>query len=321
MVAGLLYAAGAQAEPPAASTEPPAAATETPAADAKPQRPPIYDPEADGKELIAAASKLARLEGKRVLVEWGGNWCGWCHKLHDVFKNDELVSPIVAEEYVLVLVDSTKNRELMQSYGGKDRSYAYPHLTILDPQGNVLTNQETGSLEIGPKHDPEAVANFLKKWQPETVNADDLLAASLRAATEQDKRILVHVGTPYCGWCKVLTAFLDDHAKILSDDYVDLRLDTMRMKNGKEVAGRFEPEGSEGVPWMVILDGSGKVLATSIGPKGNCGYPASPEEIDHFLSMLSGTKQRLKDADLQTLRADLNAYRIEREARQAKQSQ
>ena len=285
--------------------------------EAKSKREPIYDVEADGKQLIAAAVKRAKAERKNVLIEWGGNWCGWCYKLHDVFKHDELVSPIVFQEYELVLVDCNSNRELMESYGGKDTKYAFPHLTILDASGKVLTNQETASLEIGPKHDPRAVAEFLNKWRPAPANAEDALAAALRQAREQDKRVLLHVGTPYCGWCKVLSAFLTEHEAVLSKDFVDLKIDTKRMLQGEEVAARFQPPDSSGVPWMVILDGSGKVLATSIGPKGNVGYPVLPAEIDHFMSMLADTKQRLQQADLGLLRSDLNAYRVEFEKRQA----
>lgn len=286
-------------------------------AEATTKREPIYDVEADGKQLIAAAVKRAKAEHRRVLVEWGGNWCGWCYKLHDVFKHDELVSPIVFQEYELVLVDCNSNRELMESYGGKDTKYAFPHLTILDDSGKVLANQETGSLEDGPKHDPQKVADFLNKWRPPPVNAKDALAAALSQASEQDKRVLLHVGTPYCGWCKILSAFLSEHGTVLSKDFVDLKIDTMRMQQGEEVAARFLPPDSRGVPWMVILDGSGKVLATSVGPQGNVGYPVLPAEIDHFMSMLADTKQRLRQEDLRLLRSDLDAYRVEFEKRQA----
>lgn len=309
-VAGLL-------DSPAARSEPPSETLITAPAKEKPKREPIYDVDADGEQLIATAVKRARLEDKHVLIEWGGNWCGWCHKLHDVFKSDELVSPIVAEQYVLVLVDCTANRELMEQYGGKDTRYAFPHLTILDAGGDVLTNQETGSLEVGPKHDPQAVATFLEKWQPEPADAEALLAEALRLANAEDKRILLHVSTPSCGWCKILSAFLHEHEALLSADFIDLKIDIVRMPHGQEVAARFLPAKSGGVPWMVILDASGKTLSTSFGPKGNIGYPLRPAEIEHFISMLSETKQRLQENDLQALRADLDAYRREREERQA----
>ena len=281
----------------------------------KPKREPIYVEEANGKELIAAALKKAQRDHKHVLIEWGGNWCGWCYKLHDVFHNDADVRPIVHEEFELVLIDSGKNEDLMLEYGGKERQYSFPHLTVLDEQGAVLTNQETGSLEEGPKHDPKLVAQFLQSWIPEKIDAEQLLADSLMKAAAEDKHVLVRVGTPYCGWCNVLAQFVQDHESLFASDYVDIKIDTMRMTNGEQAAARLAPNESGGIPWMVILDASGKELASSHGPDGNIGYPYQPNEIAHFMTMLRDTRKRLTDADLDAIAADLNEYRDKREAK------
>jgi thioredoxin-related protein len=303
----------AAAKPEPVAAELPAPKPTTSEQPAKKKREPIYDPEADAKALIAAAVIRAHLQHKHVLIEFGGNWCGWCWKLHDVFKSDETVHPIVYEEFELVLIDSQSNEELMKSYGGADRHFSYPHLTVLDGDGKVLTNQETGSLEIGPKHDPAKVAEFLKKWSPERLDAETLLAAALKQAAAAEKSVLVQFGTPYCGWCKVLTRFMYDHKPTFEQDYVSLRIDTVRMTHGEEVAERLKPSGNLGDPWMVILDPQGKVLVSSVGPKGNIGHPSAPEEIEHFLSMLKSTKKRLTDADLAAIQKSLNDAREERE--------
>ena len=281
----------------------------------KPKREPIYVEEANGKELIAAALKKAQRDHKHVLIEWGGNWCGWCYKLHDVFHNDTDVRPIVHEEFELVLIDSGKNEDLMREYGGQEHQYSFPHLTVLDEQGAVLTNQETGSLEEGPKHDPKLVSQFLRTWIPEKVDAEQLLADSLMKAATEDKCVLVRVGTPYCGWCNVLAQFVQDHESLIAADYVDIKIDTMRMTNGEQTAARLAPAESGGVPWMVVLDASGKELASSHGPDGNIGYPFQPNEIAHFMTMLRDTRTRLTDADLDVIAADLNSYRDKREAK------
>lgn len=149
---------------PKAVDDPAAAVAEKPQQTSRNKRDPIYQEVANGPQLVEQALTVARRDGKRVLVEFGGNWCGWCWKLHDVFQEDPTVSPIVQSKYVLVLIDQGKNRDLMQSYGGEDRRYAFPHLVVLDADGKVLTNQETGSLEDGPKHDPAKVAAFLNQW-------------------------------------------------------------------------------------------------------------------------------------------------------------
>lgn len=274
---------------------------------------PIYDVDADGAEQIAAALEGARREHKHVLLQWGDNHCAWCYKLHDLFKSDDQVRPLVYENYELVLLEGEVNESLMKGYVGADQDYTFPHLTILDAEGNVLVNQNTEILEDGSRHDPAKVGEFLGKWTPEPVDAETLLASTLEHATAADKRVLMHVGTPYCGWCHVLSRFLHDHESQFASDYIDLKIDTMRMTHGEDVAARFQPEGSQGVPWMVILDASGKVLATSVGPDGNCGYPYQPQEIDHFISMLSDTRQQMTDDDLAVIRSDLAAYREARE--------
>ena len=54
------------------------------------QKPATYDEAANAHELIDAALTKARRDDKRVMVVFGANWCGWCHKLADAFKRREL---------------------------------------------------------------------------------------------------------------------------------------------------------------------------------------------------------------------------------------
>jgi thioredoxin-related protein len=275
----------------------------------------IYQEEANGAILISDALKRARREHKNVLIEWGGNWCGWCYKLHDVFHHDAIVRPIVHEEFVLVLIDQGANHDLMLKYGGKDRDYSFPHLTVLDAAGEVLTNQDTGSLEEGSNHDPQLVSGFLSKWVPAKIDAETALATAIQQATSEDKRVLLRVGTPYCGWCDVLSRFMQEHGTVFAKDYVDIRLDTMRMTNGEAVAARYGSAEAGGVPWMVILDEAGKAMISSSGPDGNIGYPYQPGEVAHFINMLTETRKRLTDAELSMIAADLNAYRERQEGK------
>ena len=48
-------------------------------------------------------------------------------------------------------------------------------------------------MEIGPKHDPQLVADFLTKWTPEKQNAEDLLSNALTKAKEQGKRVIQNI--------------------------------------------------------------------------------------------------------------------------------
>jgi thiol-disulfide isomerase/thioredoxin len=135
---------------------------------------------------------------------FGGNWCGWCYKLHDVFeKNPETAAPL-RSEYERVMVDVgkfDKNMDLAASYGADLKAQGVPFLTVLDGDGQVLKNQDTGSLEDGPVHDPQKVKEFLGQWAAKPLDAEQVLASSLARAKEEGKQLFVHLGAPWCGWC------------------------------------------------------------------------------------------------------------------------
>ena len=140
---------------------------------AKPARPPIYDTKADGAKQIATALAAAKREHKNVLLQFGANWCGWCHKLHTLFQTDEKIAAFLKTNYVLVLVDvdkvdgKTHNADVNEKYGDPCR-LGLPSLVVLNADGKQLTTQDSGKLEKGDHHEPELVMKFLKEWVPKT---------------------------------------------------------------------------------------------------------------------------------------------------------
>lgn len=146
----------------------PARAADAPA---KPTRPPIYDTKADGAKQIADALATAQRDHKRVLLQFGANWCGWCHKLHTLFQTDQKIAAFLKANYVLVLVDVDKvdgkmhNAQINEKYGNPCR-LGLPSLVVLDAEGRQLTTQDSGKLEKGDHHDLALVMKFLKEWGP-----------------------------------------------------------------------------------------------------------------------------------------------------------
>ena len=41
---------------------------------------------------VAKAGERAKKDDKRILLMFGGDWCGWCHKLHDLFKTNREIA-------------------------------------------------------------------------------------------------------------------------------------------------------------------------------------------------------------------------------------
>ncbi len=113
----------------------------------------------------------------------------------------------------------------------------------------------------------------------------------------------------------MLEKFLQKMNGTLGADYVAVKIDLSEMENGAEVGKRLRKSRSGGIPWMVILDADGNELITSDGPKGNCGYPLRPHEIDHFLTMLRSTSKRITESQLTEIKGALDDYREKREKR------
>ena len=128
-------------------------------------RPPIYDETADGTKQIAEALAKAKNENKRVLLQFGANWCGWCHKLHKLCETDAQIAARLKKSYVVVLIDVNKghNAQTDQRYGNPTR-FGLPVLVVLDTDGKALITQDTGELEEGDHHSPAKVLAFLDKW-------------------------------------------------------------------------------------------------------------------------------------------------------------
>ena len=279
------------------------------------KRTSIYDKTADTTVLVEKATARAKKNDQRVLLMFGGDWCGWCHKLHDLFVTNPEIRKTLSYEYVLVNIDTVAPNapELLEKCKAalsKDelaKGVGYPFLAVLDAEGKVVTAQRTDPLEEGDHHNPERVQKFLDQWKFPLKDAKFVLEDALSRASSDDKRVFLSFGAPWCGWCHKLHDWMaqPEIAAILSRDFIIAQIDIDRMPGGKDVQKHYQPATSGGIPWFAILDTKGKPLATSDGPTGNTGYPAQPQEIDHFLSMIKGQGHRIDAGQLDQIRKSL----------------
>lgn len=125
-----------------------------------------YDERADADRQLAQAKIRARAEGKRLLIDLGGNWCGDCRVLAGVMALPE-VAAFLRRHYVVVAVDVgrlDKNAQIARRYGIA-RVTGVPALLVVDPKTDRLVNAGRIFALTDARHmTPQALADWLAQW-------------------------------------------------------------------------------------------------------------------------------------------------------------
>jgi thiol:disulfide interchange protein len=133
--------------------------------------PDIYDVSAKGSDQVEAAIWKATAEHKRILLDLGANWCIWCRRLHATFENDPAVAKVLADNYVVVMVDvntrrgTARNADVVSRYHNPIE-HGVPVIVLLDASGKYLVTKDTGDFEEGQAHSPAKIVSFLTAWAP-----------------------------------------------------------------------------------------------------------------------------------------------------------
>ncbi|MBT3244660.1 MAG: thioredoxin fold domain-containing protein [Bacteroidetes bacterium] len=138
------------------------------------EKPEIYDPELNGLEQIQIAIKNAATENKHVLVQVGGNWCGWCILFHQYIKDDAELEKYINDNYKVIHLNwspDNRNEEALSLLEFPQR-FGFPVFVILDETGKRLHTQDSGLLEEGKGYNRNNVMRFFQNWSPKAVNPD-----------------------------------------------------------------------------------------------------------------------------------------------------
>jgi thioredoxin-related protein len=126
----------------------------------------LYDPSLDGMKQIKEAVAKAAGDGKHVLIQYGGNWCGWCIKFDAFCKADTAISAIISKNYIPVKLnyDPSNKNDAANAYLGNPTRFGFPVFIILDGKGKVLHIQDSGLLEEGSGYSKQKVTGFFRNW-------------------------------------------------------------------------------------------------------------------------------------------------------------
>jgi thiol:disulfide interchange protein len=128
--------------------------------------PAKFDPTRDAAGDVAMAVATAKAQGKRVLVDVGGEWCSWCHILDRFVAANPDVHALRDANYVWVKVNWSKENKNEPLLSRWPKVQGYPHLFVLDADGRLLHSQDTGVLESGKDYDKAKFVAFLRAWAP-----------------------------------------------------------------------------------------------------------------------------------------------------------
>lgn len=125
-----------------------------------------FDPMRNPADDLQIAIARAQKENKRIILDVGGEWCGWCRHMDNyLIKNAEL-GKLRDENFVWVKVnmsDENENKEFLSKY---PEIKGYPHLFVLEKDGKFLHSQDTSELEEKETYNLQKFTDFLQNWSP-----------------------------------------------------------------------------------------------------------------------------------------------------------
>lgn len=123
-----------------------------------------FDPRRDAASDFAEALKEAQRTHKRVLIDVGGTWCGWCTRMDRFVAGDAEISGIYAAGFVVLKVNVSPENENEAVLSRLPKIHGYPHLFVLDERGELLHSQNTSELESGASYDRAKFVEFARRW-------------------------------------------------------------------------------------------------------------------------------------------------------------
>jgi beta-lactamase regulating signal transducer with metallopeptidase domain len=220
-------------------------------------------------------------------------------------SGDDFVAAALAD-YAVIGIDTSDPHFAAENRAFFERlKVAYPApddaiLAVIDVDGRLVSAATGKEVSDESTQSSRRLLEFLFRHAAPTPDAAKLLDEALAQAKREHKRVLVRQNAARCDLCESLSRYLDKHKSLIEKEFVCVKLDE-RYRNGRHTLNRVRDAWEGGLPWMAILDADGKPLITSDSPRGNIGFPESPQEISYFAWMLRATARNLTEEELQTL--------------------
>ncbi len=132
-----------------------------------------FDPARDPAKDLKAAEQQAQAERKNILLDVGGNWCGWCLVLDRFVHNQPELSAKI-DHFVVLHVNYSRENENAGFLSAYPKPNGFPYFYVLSPQGKLLTAQSTDAFETDHKlangYNADRLSEFFDRWTLSTAH-------------------------------------------------------------------------------------------------------------------------------------------------------
>lgn len=115
----------------------------------------------DGRDAV----KLAKATNRRILIELGGDWCKWCHKLDRYLNKNPNIKKQLHQTFVLLKVnvsDENDNHEFLKVF---PRASGYPYMYVTEKNGKLLLSKSMTQFFVDGNYSAKRFSSFFKRWK------------------------------------------------------------------------------------------------------------------------------------------------------------
>jgi thioredoxin-related protein len=125
-----------------------------------------FDPNRDAAADVQAALVKATKKNKRIILDVGGEWCGWCIRMDNFIEQSKSLKRLRNKNFLWVKVNFSEENENPALLSKYPAATGYPHLYVLEKDGTLLKSQNTVELEKEKSYDLQKFTDFLNLWKP-----------------------------------------------------------------------------------------------------------------------------------------------------------
>jgi len=125
----------------------------------------VYDPARDPIKDGQAAIQLASEQNRKVLIEVGGNWCTWCHKLDKFIHSNPQLKKDFFNTFVLLKVNVSEENDNKAFLKVFPPVYGYPHMFVTDQKGKIIESKDTADFLENKRYSVKNIYQFINKWK------------------------------------------------------------------------------------------------------------------------------------------------------------